>query len=315
MGVKVIEVDASRLDEVYSLVSAFDNPRPSEHWKAALSTPWCPPGRPHGLAATIDGRMVGFLGTFFVERCIDGKAQQICNFHTLILDEEHRGAGLRLILRGFQVKEALFTALTPVRNVHRMLCRGGFVPLDDKLRLLAPVITRGRNAKDPQWSDVTIADGADAVLDRVDDTEARLVLDHAGTDSKFLMLERGDRRCLVSHITLGHRLDHSYVLHVGDPELFAELSVPLRHHIMEQTGTRLLATDSRFLRGHRPPSSAEFPIPARRLVRPAQVEPWKIDNLYSEMSVLGAPAIPSVREELRQHLGPILHRYIPGFGT
>jgi hypothetical protein len=316
--VKVHDLDRSQLGEVYELVKQFDNPLPRQQWIDKLSVPWNVEGRPLGII-TVDeggdgtaGRVVGFLGYFFANRSIDGVEQQVCNQHTLILADDSRGAGAKLLVRGLRVKGAITTALTPVPNVHHMLSRAGYKTLDDRVTMLLPSVAGRASRRSLRWSDVSIHHGADEVLERLDDSTARLVIDHRDTGCRFLLVERAGRRCLIVHRKMGTRAGYGFVLHAGDHDMLDELTVPIRHSIMESCEVRSVGVDARFLRGRRPRFSVDVPLDTRRLYRHSESPPWMFDNLYSELAVLGSPALPSIREDVRQLVLPKIRRYLPG---
>jgi hypothetical protein len=306
--IKVVEVDASMIDEVHNLVRRFDNPLATrQRWLTALDQPWRPPNRPSGYASIVDGEMVAFLGALYSKRVLDGQPFEFCNFHSLICDPAHARSALRLIMRAEKVENLHSTVLTPVRNVHHMLIRMGFRPVDHRLLALRP-LARGRDRSG--GAGLTMTHGPEAIIDRVDEHQARLITDHAATDCRYLLAERDGQRCLVIYQRLGIRVPYGFVLHVGDRQLLQRASGPIRQEIMNDLGVRLVGVDSR-MAGGRLPGSMALPTDTRRMLRSEVVPPHLVYNLYSEFPVLGVEAVPSPREELRQRLFPVLRRYLP----
>lgn len=118
------------LDEVCALLqSGFSNPRvAAADWRRLATAPWRPADSPYGYVLVRDGRIVGFLGTLFVDQAgTDGGKTTICNLTSWYVEPAHRTVGIGLLSAALESPHTTFTSLTPARSVATILKDVGFV--------------------------------------------------------------------------------------------------------------------------------------------------------------------------------------------
>src|SRR5262249_27867371 len=118
------------------------------NWEPCFNYPWKLAQFPYGYAMVDGNEIVGFLGTMFSARRVNGRKAIHCNIHTWIVDDDFRfrlgaegkGAGRHLIAPLIEMKDVLITALTPSPRSKISCERSGFVSLDED-QVVVPLVT------------------------------------------------------------------------------------------------------------------------------------------------------------------------------
>jgi hypothetical protein len=207
-----------------------------------------------------------------------------------------------------RIKDATLTAMTAVRDVHAVLGRLKFQPLETRVLVVRP---RRRRVDHDRARCVT--DVGD-IVGRLDDSGARLVVDHDTDACRSVLVESVRGRCLVIATDVGYPMAHVHVLHVSDPDVFAAHAEEIRRHLTDGSGTRFVTVDARLVGGRPVPGALAVPVDVRRVYRPRTdgkgplLPGDRLDNLYTELSLLRVSEIPNAQEELRQRLRPVISR-------
>ncbi|MBW3599035.1 MAG: hypothetical protein KY475_17410 [Planctomycetes bacterium] len=293
-------LDNAMFPEVYATFLRDDDPHLCEaDWRRLFSSrdaaPDCPPGY-----VLLDGdRIVGVLGTCFSRRRIDGRQHAFCNLHTWIVHEKHRGSSLFLMRPVLANRGLTITDFSPTPHVCEVSQRLGFQRLDARLRLF-PLAGRRRAAT------CSVIESRPEILDRLDDAERQLAADHDLPHMGVLLIEMGDRRCLMLYSRVDRwRLPYCYIHYISHQSRDALAAV--RRVLAARTGARFAAIDARFTAGVRLSRSVTLPVASRQLVRWSQAPPSHVDTLYSEVSLLNLTTLPDLRTAAHE-LTRKLHR-------
>jgi GNAT superfamily N-acetyltransferase len=137
---KIIKVDDSMFEEAYELFLGFKSTGISEErWRRLLRPQWRLDGTHCGLGLVDKGRLVGFIGTLFSERVINGRVERFCNLSSLIVRPAYRRHGPTLMLSAVREKNCTITIFTPRRVVYSRAPAIGFRNLGTRMKVMLPV--------------------------------------------------------------------------------------------------------------------------------------------------------------------------------
>jgi len=286
--VTIQKVTSGMFEDILPLLVGFEDPRMSkEDWRRMLfEYPWPAAGEDRGYGLFDGARPVGFIGTLFSEREIDGRRERFCNLSSWIVSKPHRARSLELLLPILRLTSHTITSSTPSPTTRRVFARFGFQVLEDRVLFLPPLATP-RELKGLAGASVTT--DADDVRAALSGEELRCFDDHRGTIGAHLLVRRGGRRCWAM-ATLMHKKRGRFALvqHVSDPELFWECLPLAKLGFLKALWAPALAVDSRFAEGRRLPLALSWWLSCPRLYRPAHGDLRRamVDGLYSELVAL-----------------------------
>src|SRR6516165_1112887 len=86
----------------------------ADSWRPLCTTNWLP-DYPRGFVVTDGGRIVGHVGTIYVQREINGKTGIVCNHSGFYIAPAYRGRGLgaALVAAAVRDKGITYTTFTP----------------------------------------------------------------------------------------------------------------------------------------------------------------------------------------------------------
>jgi len=249
-------------------------------WHRMLTHSWLA-GRPDiGRLVEKDGAILGFLGMIYAERPIGGRVERIVNLTSWYLDKTLRGRGLGegLLKAAVAGSDCTFTAITVSRNSLPIFRNHGFRNLDD-----SHLVWRRSGAG---ATGLAVARDPAAVRAALDNTQCRMLDDHAGLAVRPVLAEHAGRRCLLlfSVSRKGADVETWDVLHASDRAFLAEHGQGLAEALLP-AGAAVLAADPRLVDGHAP-GATPYPLPIPRLYRSRRLAPEQVDFLYNELQLL-----------------------------
>ena len=231
-----------------------------------------------GFILEENDQAVGYLGTLFSVREINGRMEKFCNLYTWIIKEEYRTEGLPLLFQVLKMKGVTVTNFTGNR-VAPILTKFGFKPIDTTLNILLPL--------------PTLSDGCELIFDParivplLDAHDRRVFDDHRGFKYPFVLIKASDGLSLLSF----KKVKRKY-LPVLELHYLSGRAVFLKHirHVLPilclRTRTLGLMVGDHFLNGTSAPFSITIPQRQLRLFRSKTVSVEEMDTMYSELQVL-----------------------------
>ena len=266
-------------DYVYPLFGGFHEPRPSKEEFRQLFVPRWGSDESHiGFILEENGEAVGYLGTLFSLREINGRVEKFCNLYTWIIQEEYRTEGLPLLFQVLRMKDVTITNFTGNR-VASILTKFGFKPMDATLKILLPLPTPN--------------DGCELIFDPtrittlLDSHDRRVFDDHRGFKYPFALLKAEDGSSLLSFKKTKRKYLPVLELHYlsGRNIFFKHI-----HHVLpalcRQTRSLGLMVGDHFLKSTSIPFSMTIPQRQLRMFRSTTVSIEEMDTMYSELQVL-----------------------------
>ena len=282
---RIETVGAGAFEEVYPLLQNFQTNNPHitrERWQRLFDYTWPLDEPARALVLRAGGRPVGIVCTLFSDRQIGARRERWCNVNSWFVEPAYRAHSLALMAAALSVPCDTMTALTPMRVHLPFYEQMGLQPLDAKLRILLPAptlpLTSGfRATRDPQ-----------RIADLLDGPERTAFEQHRTQICQHLLIYGKSARCYIAFTrTSGRRVSFSHVHHIGHLDLFLAALNLVKFELYRANRTFFTMIEERFLRGHTIPASRPAGLKAPRLFRSTHLRPEQIDNLHSEMVVLG----------------------------
>ena len=281
--IEVRAVGIEDFDAIYPLLQLFGNRKMSrENWRSMLFTyPWWQ-GPERGFALFADGKAVGFMGTIFSKRRIDGRDEVFCNTSSWIVREEYRHASMLLLKPVLAMRECTIVNWTPTDRAYEIFEKLGFLQLESIQVLLPPIAHTMSFFGASCTSDVNVLEaelsGEDrAIYDALRPCEG----------VHHMLLRSGSRRCyLIATKSTYKRVPFAVVQFASDYDLFWKFRGAVHVGFTRTMGVFGLSIDGRFAVGRGLGPSASWP--AKRLYRPAHPNTPReaIDGLFSETMML-----------------------------
>ncbi len=278
--VRIEKVTAEAFEEVLPLLAPFEKNNPhltSDRWRRLFHYPWKVADDTRGFVLRDGGRIGGFVGTLLSERLIAGNLERFCNITSWIVLPEFRAHSFPLMAEALADTDATITGLTSPAEHARMNALLGYQPLETHLRIILPRPNLRR-----------LAAGLRCRSAELEGEERRLCEDHRQLPCRQLSLTDGSKTChVVFTRTKGRRYWFSHVHHISDPEFFLGTLERWQWAFFRAHGTVLTMIDERLVAGRDIPGSRLAALPTPRLFMSPRLRPEQIDNLYTELVVLG----------------------------
>lgn len=275
-------------EDVHELLVEFRNPNMGkEDWRRMLfQYPWPAEDENRGYVLFDGARAVGFIGTIFSTRELNGKQERFCHLSSWIVREAYRSRSLALLSPIIRMSSHTIVCDTPSPTAHRLFTRLGHRTLEDRVLLLPPFAT---------WPELGSLRRASMTTDPAEvraelaGEERRCFDDHRGSVGVHLLIRHRGRACWAT-ATLKRRsgFRFAFVQHVSDPTLFWECLPLFKLGFLKALRAPTLAIDARFAEGHQVSFSMSWRLTTPRLYRPAhdEIRPAHVDGLYSELMSL-----------------------------
>jgi hypothetical protein len=277
MTVEVTPITDAGMPAVADLLHAnFDDQVP---WtRTCLALPWKVNAPNHGFMLRDGQRVVGALLAFYSERLVAGRMERFCNVGVWFVLPSYRSHSIRLLMAMLAQRGYHFTFLSASDTVRAIISRLEFRWLDTSAALVPhlPWPTPPGQTRISSEPDVIERALAGTALDVYRDHARALAVHHH-------VLIRGRDSCHVMYREYRYKDVPLYavLLHVSNPDLFHRALTPLTRHLLLRHGLVATLGELRIM-GHQPRLS--FKLNAwPKLYRSTSLEPWQIDNLYSEL--------------------------------
>ncbi len=265
---------------IYAVLQEFGSSRlRKQDWRRLLEYRFSDESY-RGWVSFQGSEIVGFLGAIFSSR----GGERFCNLTSWVVKKSHRNANLELLAPLLEMDDHTLTNLSPTPFTVKIFERLGFVPLEDRLLILPPVVPQ---TTEKPLRAITRSTDIVRVLD-VDD--ARIYFDHLPYTCRHIAAEVPDGYCYVlASKTRFRRWPVTFIHYISNRELFCRLLNPIQRALMRANLTPFTVIDARLLAGQNITGTISRRMAQPRMYRPRRgsgVPPEAIDTLYSEFIVL-----------------------------
>jgi hypothetical protein len=271
------------------LAGTFTRSRSVPFWRGMLEYPYLAAAeKPHyGAVLTVGGRVRGYSGVMFSDRLIDGRIERFGSQFGWCVDAEYRRYSIALVRR-VMTDGVTWTNLTSREDLVPLFLKLGYRPVDAQKFVCYPDATmffrggRQRGIRVLEHRDVN-----EAVLG----TEAyRIYVDHIGRTVQRMVFQAGDVTCLVVTKRTsfpaqrsGRGLGGTELYFASDRDFLRQYFDYIRLRLFMRDKTAALLADERLL-GFTPKGARA--LPAKGLFKSATVPAYRVDALYSELTLL-----------------------------
>lgn len=277
------KVYPSDFDLIYPLLLEFDNPLlDRQAWRALFSPHWDAPQDHFGYYIEEDGKAVGFLGTIFSRRTINGQPRNFCNMSTWVVKEEYRGMSLMLLFELLKLKGYTITNFTAY-HVAGMLRKAGFKDLAAHVKVIPPLPHPAA-----LWGGVEVVTRLEQIAARLRGDLLDIHTHHAPLKCRQTLLERGAEQCLVIFdVVRRKRLSVARVHFISNPVFFARRAGQFTLPFCFKNRVAALFVPENLLQGQAVRLAFTIPQRQTQLYKSADLSANDIDALYSELQILG----------------------------
>lgn len=286
MSVRIEQAIATDLSKVLPLLAGFRNPRITEaHWRRLFDYAWPVEELSRGWILRDDAEAVGFFGTLWSEREIDGRRERICNLTSWITLPAYRHHAMRLLQAVLTATGCTITCHTPAPALYPLYRRLGFTDLETHLRILLPR-PAGQHLRD--WVRCRATTDPARIAQHLHAPDVAILVAHLPLQCGHLLVWEGERYCyIVWTRTRGKRFPFAHLHYVSHAGLFSRNLDRIRLHLAIAARTPLVMIDERLTAGMELPHSRSTPLGHPHVYRSTTLAPGQVDNLYSELVVLG----------------------------
>lgn len=277
-----MEVRKAYLDDfaqVYPLLADHDPKLGREVWRRLFAPPWPAPLEHCGYMLLDGPRCVGFMGTIFAKRRLEGQEYNCCNISSWVVLEGYRNWSLSLLFPVLKLRDWIITNLTPNSNVCQILQNLGFQQLDRGFKLFLPLFQK-RSQK------CRILQGPADVAAYLDPVEHQIFTDHSSLDClQLLVLGPAGSSYLVATRLVKKKVPLARLDYIGNPNILQGNLGNVVNFLALRWRVAAVMVDDRFLPGDcRRALSFRFKQP--RLYKGLLHNRRLLDNLYSELVML-----------------------------
>lgn len=281
------QVGINDFEHIYPLLQTFHNTQLDKNvWKNIFSYPWHSKESYRGYALIDNTALVGFLGTVFAKRSINGKAVTTCNLTSWVVQEAYRSDSLQLLSPLLQQPAYVLLNLTCSPRVCEISQALGFQILEQHAYMLFPLLCP--SVKGNQRWRITQCDTA--LHPECSDIDKTIFADHKSLPCRHIVVHTDEGYCYVVFTRVKRYkklLTVNYIHYIGNPVLFQQYLKPIVSHIMQMSPGFCVMVDVRTTHHADISRAFKYKLSTTRIYKATCVEDVPHDNLYTEMVLLG----------------------------
>jgi hypothetical protein len=287
---KVEKVTPAMFDDIYPLLLELDDSQlTGERWRLIFDYRWEFDEGHVGYALIDDRQVVGFNGTLFSRRTIDGIEARFCNLTSWIVKEKYRTESLRLVFPLLHLKGYTLTNLTMNERAWAIAKRLGFKNLDTHVRLLFPI---PQLSSETGETPVAIVSDQAKIAEILNQAHLRIFSDHSQYDCGHLVIQEKDSYCYLLYTSKSYKkynckIPYGHIQYISDRGIFLKHLSRIRVHFLTSNRYLFLAVDERLIGNAHLPYSKIYQLKIPKMYKSEVLTGEQVDNLYSEIVVLG----------------------------
>jgi hypothetical protein len=276
-------------DDVYPLLIELDNTHSIEKWRTIFDYQWNSDEGYVGYALVDDRKVVGFNGAIFSRRIISGKEVKFCNLTSWIVKEQYRSESLRLVFPILSLKGYTLTNLTMNERAWEITKRLGFKNLDTNIRLLFPV--PGLPASGKEDRPVIVSDQI-KIEEMLDPVNLKIFRDHLQYNCGHLVIKDDYGYSYLIYTDKRYKkyncaVPYAHIQYISNRSVFLKYLNRVKLYFLTSQMYLFIAVDERLI-GNKPiPYSKAYQLKIPRMYKSEILTGEQVDNLYSELVVLG----------------------------
>jgi RimJ/RimL family protein N-acetyltransferase len=285
----VEKVTPAMFDDVFPLLSELEDTHSREEWREIFDYQWESDEGYVGYALVDDRKVVGFNGALFSRRIIDGREARICNLTSWIVKEQYRTESMRLVFPFLKLKGYTITNLTMNERAWEITKRLGYKNLDTNIRILFPV--PGLSAAGKEEAPVIVSDQS-KIAEILDPINLKIFMDHSHYNCGHLVIQDKYGYSYIIYTRKRYRkyncdIPYAQILYISDRSAFLRRINKIKSYFLKSRKYFFLAVDERLIGNAPIPYSKVYQLKVPRMYKSDVLSREQIDNLYTELVVLG----------------------------
>jgi hypothetical protein len=287
--IKVEKAIASDFNNIYPLLEKFNNPNISiDDWKKLFSNFWNNEEDYCGYMLKDDDKIVGYLGLIFHKRIISNRVIKFCNMSSWIVEEEYRDKGALLLLPVLRLENYIITNLTPSDKVCEIMEKLNFTLFENNFIYFYP-FPRLSLFFDRKSTHVKITLDREIIKGKLNEKDLRIYNDHVQLKCHHALIENNGNYCYIIFTRpIKKKMPFGHFQYISNHDLFfkcfnkLQILLPIKLKIVS------FIIDERFVLGRNVKGFLKFKH--NRYYKSNYEdfhEKFQIDNLYSELPILG----------------------------
>ena len=193
-NISIREANIEDFDNIYSLIiEVYVNTNiTKDKWKNLFVSHWCKQNDILGYVLTNNGSIIGFLGTIFSNRMINNKLYTFCNLTTWVVNRKYREHSIQLLFKALELKQIVFTVLTPSKTAGAIYKALGFNEIENEL-IIIPFILSLKSI----FHKCIIEYRENIISEYLDKKEKIIFNDHLHYNCIFLLIRSSAGNCLI----------------------------------------------------------------------------------------------------------------------
>jgi hypothetical protein len=270
-------------DKTYPLLEKFNNVTLKRRdWEQLFANPWKNKEEHCGYILHDDGKVVGFLGTIFSERTIQGQQHKFCNVTSWIVEKEYRNQSFLLFLPLLTLKGYTTTIFSPNEASYISSKKLGFKDFETHNRVLLPF--KGIRGL---FESCSVVEDKKLICQTLYDECLRIYHDHQSFQCNHLFVKtKFGNFYLIATRVIKKNIPVAQIHFISDLGIFLKSLEIVRLKICIRLKVFMLLVDERFMRGKDVSFSFRMKLPQPRVFKSDFLKSNAIDSLYSELIVL-----------------------------
>lgn len=290
-------------DGILPLLLKFSTDVPT--WKKLFVNHWNHPENYYGFVLTDEEKIIGFLGTIFSSRVINGKVEKFCNLSTWIVDEQYKKHGLSLFLPILELEDYTITNFSSAEKTYIISKKLGFEDIESNLQYVFPV---GGGAFEKSV-EVEFKNGK--IEEALTGENLKIFKDHLSFDCQHVLIRQGEEICYliikktpaylkpvyytnrVCQVLFRSNLVQrnaflGHIHYVSNRELFKKVIGAVCLEICWEMKTLGLLANAAWLKGSQKVILKPYKTFSAPLFKSTSVKKEEVDSLYSEIFVINS---------------------------
>lgn len=195
-----------------------------------------------GYVMEAEGRVVGFMGTLFTNRTINGKLHKFCEIHSWYVEAPYRNQSLLLLMPTLSNRNVTLLNYTPTPAVYEIGKKFGFRDLEENFVVLYAAPT--------DFARLTIIGDKARIPDYLSEEDARIFYDHRDVECHHMIVLAPDRQFSPLYLIIKSMFRRWFepfgrVLYASDKQAFTQLAGALRWRLCLRHGWQCLVANER----------------------------------------------------------------------
>jgi RimJ/RimL family protein N-acetyltransferase len=285
----VEKVTSAMFDDVFPLLLELDSTYSREKWREIFDYQWESDEGYVGYALVDDRKVVGFNGAIFSRRIIDGREARFCNLTSWVVKEQYRTESMRLVFPFLRLKGYTITNLTMNERAWEVTRRLGFKNLDTTVRIIFPV--PGLSATRKEEAPVIVSDQG-KIAEMLDPANLKIFIDHSHYDCGHLVIQDKYGYSYIIYTRKRYRkynydFSYAHIHYISDRSGFLRRLNKIKLYFLKSRKYFFFAVDERLIGNAAIPYSKAYQLKIPRMYKSDVLSREQVDNLYSELVILG----------------------------